>query len=119
MHRRSILDSHSGIADSQRRIRRAQDDILPRSEAKLSRSEESLSQSVGRELESTQRILDPDPFDVEVLSVRDCADCRKTGAMKLQNVARTHLTRVPLLYICSECGAMLTIPPRVSPVPNE
>jgi hypothetical protein len=36
--------------------------------------------------------------------------------MTLMNVARTQPTNIPLLYVCSKCGAMLTIPPRVSPL---
>jgi hypothetical protein len=36
--------------------------------------------------------------------------------MILMNVARTEPTNIRLLYVCSVCGAMLTIPPRVSPL---
>jgi hypothetical protein len=31
--------------------------------------------------------------------------------MKLQNVARTHPVNIPLLYVCKQCGTLLTIPP--------
>jgi hypothetical protein len=33
------------------------------------------------------------------------------GGMKLQNVARTPPVNIPLLYICQQCGTLLTIPP--------
>jgi hypothetical protein len=36
--------------------------------------------------------------------------------MVLMNVARTQPTNIPLLYVCKTCGAMLTIPPRISPL---
>jgi len=36
--------------------------------------------------------------------------------MVLTNVARTQPTNIPLLYVCKTCGAMLTIPPRFSPL---
>jgi hypothetical protein len=35
--------------------------------------------------------------------------------MQLQNVAATAPTNIPLLYICTACGCMLTIPPPRSP----
>jgi hypothetical protein len=31
--------------------------------------------------------------------------------MKLQNVAPTAPTHIPLLYVCHQCGTLLTIPP--------
>ena len=48
--------------------------------------------------------------------VRDCVDCGAQGGMELQNVARTPPTNIPLLYVCSACGAMLTIPPPANPL---
>jgi hypothetical protein len=36
--------------------------------------------------------------------------------MKLQNVARTQPTNIPLLYVCGACGCTLTIPPPVNPL---
>jgi len=47
---------------------------------------------------------------------RDCIDCGHPDGMRLTNVARTQPTNIPLLYACSKCGAMLTIPPRLSPL---
>jgi hypothetical protein len=36
--------------------------------------------------------------------------------MKLKNALGTQPTNIPLLYICSACGCMLTIPPPRSPL---
>lgn len=36
--------------------------------------------------------------------------------MKLQNVVGTTPINIPLLYVCTQCGAMLTIPPPRSPL---
>ena len=47
---------------------------------------------------------------------RDCLDCGTKAGMKLQNVAGTTPTSIPLLYVCVRCGTMLTIPPPHSPV---
>jgi hypothetical protein len=47
---------------------------------------------------------------------RDCLDCGQSQGMKLQNVLGTHPTNIPLLYVCSACGCLLTIPPPRSPV---
>lgn len=47
---------------------------------------------------------------------RDCIDCGLKGGMKLQNVANTRPTNIPLLYVCSSCGTTLTIPPPRSPI---
>jgi hypothetical protein len=49
-------------------------------------------------------------------SERDCPDCGVTAGMKLQNVLGTAPTNIPLLYVCSACGCLLTIPPAHSPV---
>ena len=49
-------------------------------------------------------------------SARDCVDCGQQDGMVLMNVSRTEPTNIPLLYVCHKCGAMLTIPPRVSPL---
>ena len=49
-------------------------------------------------------------------AARDCIECGAPDAMTLTNVARTQPTNIPLLYVCKRCGAMLTIPPRVSPL---
>jgi hypothetical protein len=35
--------------------------------------------------------------------------------MKLQNAAGTTPTNIPLLYVCTRCGTMLTIPPPRGP----
>jgi hypothetical protein len=43
--------------------------------------------------------------------VRDCLECGKKDAMKLQNVAGTAPVNIPLLYICDQCGVLLTVPP--------
>ena len=118
--RRSISGLASRVASSQQRIHSVQTNRLPRSVAKLERSEKSVTESIGRQLETTQRILDPDlPLhgSDHALAARDCSDCGTTRAMKLQNVVRTQLAHVPLLYVCAVCGAILTIPPRISPVP--
>jgi len=47
---------------------------------------------------------------------RDCIECGTHEGMTLMNVARTQPTNIPLLYVCKTCGAMLTIPPRISPL---
>jgi hypothetical protein len=47
---------------------------------------------------------------------RDCLDCGEQSGMKLQNPLGTVPTNIPLLYICKQCGTMLTIPPPRSPV---
>ncbi len=49
-------------------------------------------------------------------AARDCIECGTPEGMTLMNVARTQPTNIPLLYVCKKCGAMLTIPPRVSPL---
>lgn len=49
-------------------------------------------------------------------AARDCIECGATEGMVLANVSRTHPTNIPLLYVCEKCGAMLTIPPRRSPL---
>jgi hypothetical protein len=36
--------------------------------------------------------------------------------MKLQNALGTAPTNIPLLYICSVCGCMFTVPPPRSPL---
>ena len=48
--------------------------------------------------------------------VRDCVDCGAKEGMRLQNVARTQTTHVPLFYICVSCGSTMTIPPPRSPL---
>jgi len=58
------------------------------------------------------------PYRSRPPAVRDCLDCGLADAMKLTNVLRTHPTNIPLLYVCSECGAMLTLPPPNSPLLN-
>ena len=49
-------------------------------------------------------------------AARDCVECGAQEGMTLMNVARTQPTNIPLLYVCKKCGAMLTIPPRISPL---
>ena len=49
-------------------------------------------------------------------AIRDCIECGASDGMALMNVARTQPTNIPLLYVCNKCGAMLTIPPRISPL---
>jgi hypothetical protein len=49
-------------------------------------------------------------------AARECTECGLPDGMKLTNVSRTQPTNIPLLYVCSKCGVMLTIPPRVSPL---
>jgi hypothetical protein len=49
-------------------------------------------------------------------AARDCIECGAHEGMTLMNVARTQPTNIPLLYVCKKCGAMLTIPPRISPL---
>jgi hypothetical protein len=56
------------------------------------------------------------PFSSRPSEARDCVDCGAKGGMKLQNVARTAPTNIPLLYVCAVCGAMLTIPPPADPL---
>ena len=46
---------------------------------------------------------------------RDCPECQAFEGMKLQNVARSAPTNIPLLYICARCGTTLTIPPPAVP----
>lgn len=48
--------------------------------------------------------------------VRDCLECQERDGMVLQNAARTPSVNIPLLYVCKECGTMLTIPPPRLPV---
>jgi hypothetical protein len=36
--------------------------------------------------------------------------------MALKNVARTRPINIPLLYVCTQCGCTLTIPPAQSPI---
>jgi hypothetical protein len=36
--------------------------------------------------------------------------------MRLQNALGTAPTNIPLLYICSACGCMFTVPPARSPL---
>jgi len=36
--------------------------------------------------------------------------------MKLTNVVGTQPTNIPLLYVCSGCGTLLTVPPPRSPL---
>jgi hypothetical protein len=43
--------------------------------------------------------------------IRDCVDCGMKAGMKLLNVAPGTPGNIPLLYICSGCGLLLTIPP--------
>ena len=52
------------------------------------------------------------------LANRDCLDCGLPDGMKLTNVVGTTPINIPLLYVCSACGCMLTIPPASSPLPN-
>ena len=52
-------------------------------------------------------------------AIRDCIECGASDAMTLMNVARTQPTNIPLLYVCNKCGAMLTIPPRISPLERD
>jgi len=47
---------------------------------------------------------------------RDCSECQLRDGMKLQNVGHTAPVSIPLLYICSGCGTMLTIPPPNAPL---
>jgi len=42
---------------------------------------------------------------------RDCLDCRAKDGMHLQNINRTVRGNIPLLYVCTICGTLLTIPP--------
>jgi hypothetical protein len=46
---------------------------------------------------------------------RDCLDCGLKDGIKLQNGLGTVPTNIPLLYVCSACGTMLTIPPPRNP----
>jgi hypothetical protein len=57
-----------------------------------------------------------DDRDERPTASRDCVECSLREGMKLTNVSRTQPTNIPLLYVCSKCGAMLTIPPRISPL---
>lgn len=41
-------------------LRRIQTDVIPRAERRIEHGSESVSNSIGRELETTQRVLDPD-----------------------------------------------------------
>jgi hypothetical protein len=56
------------------------------------------------------------PYSNRPPSLRECVDCGAKEGMKLQNVARTAPTNIPLLYVCTACGAMLTIPPPGDPL---
>jgi hypothetical protein len=52
----------------------------------------------------------------------DCLDCGLQDGMKLQNTEGTIPTNIPLLYRCTACGCMYTVPPPVSPlslIPNK
>lgn len=49
-------------------------------------------------------------------AARDCLDCGLADGMKLQNALGTPPTNIPLLYVCSGCGCMLTVPPPVNPL---
>ena len=49
-------------------------------------------------------------------ATRDCLDCGFAAGMKLQNALGTVPTNIPLLYICSACGCMFTVPPPISPL---
>jgi len=60
--------------------------------------------------------LQPVPDRDRPAPARDCLNCGLTDGMKLQNVLGTNPTNIPLLYICSACGTLLTIPPPRSPV---
>jgi hypothetical protein len=51
-------------------------------------------------------------------AARDCLDCGLPDGMKLTNVVGTIPINIPLLYVCSVCGCMLTIPPASSPLLN-
>jgi hypothetical protein len=42
---------------------------------------------------------------------RDCPDCRTADGLQLQNIAHHISANIPLLYICTTCGVLLTIPP--------
>lgn len=44
---------------------------------------------------------------------RDCTECSAPLAMRLLEIYAAPLENVPLRYVCSVCGTMLTIPPRV------
>ena len=46
----------------------------------------------------------------------DCSDCGLAHGMKLQNSEGTVPVNIPLLYICTKCGCMFTVPPPVSPL---
>ena len=48
--------------------------------------------------------------------VRDCPECGLAEGMALKNVARTRPINIPLLYVCTQCGCTLTIPPAQSPI---
>lgn len=71
------------------------------------------TQSVGRDLGHNRHAV---PDKERPPANRDCLNCGATDGMKLQNVAGTAPTNIPLLYICGHCGASLTIPPPRSPV---
>ena len=64
---------------------------------------------------SAQRTIDTDLRGSD-FATRDCVECHKPRTMQLQNVERTLRVQAPLLYVCSVCGAMLTIPSRVNAV---
>lgn len=57
------------------------------------------------------------PYSDRPARERDCADCGAPGGMQLQNVARPKPANIPLLYVCTTCGARLTIPPPARRLP--
>lgn len=61
-------------------------------------------------------MLDHVPHRDRPTTARDCLDCGLHDGMTLQNAAVTTPINIPLLYVCTGCGAMLTIPPPRSPV---
>lgn len=56
------------------------------------------------------------PHDDRPRVARDCLDCGAPEGMKLKNALGTKPTNIPLLYVCSTCGCMLTVPPPQSPL---
>ncbi len=51
-----IRRAQQTLAACHRRIRRIQDELLPRAEARLSKSDASISKSITRELETRDRV---------------------------------------------------------------
>jgi hypothetical protein len=56
--RQRLADTRLSMESTRARLRRIQNDVLIRAQKRLERSEARKSESIGRELESTQRLLD-------------------------------------------------------------